>query len=134
MSELLATPDLGHSSFTPPEHLISDFRYRVSQVYPLLAGSWERADMIWYFTRLVCLLSIQDYTLFQSLYKLVYKVDDKDLDIHGILYKLAAEERNGLLFLSLRDDDYTASELEQEEATAFGCRKTDKGDSCTVAR
>lgn len=129
---LLATPGLGNS-VTHPEQLVTAFRHGFSPGPPIPAGYWERADMMWYFSRLVRLLSTQDYTLFQALYKLVYKTDE-DPDIPGLFDTLAAEESNQHLLATLRADDYTASELEQEEAAAFGCPKTDKGDSRAGAR
>ncbi|OAA35580.1 Protein kinase-like domain protein [Beauveria brongniartii RCEF 3172] len=134
ISELLATPGLGSSAFAPPKQLVSAFRCGFCPEHPLPAGSWERADMIWYFSRLVRLLSTQDYRLFQALYKLVNEIEVEDAEISGLFNELAVEEKNQRLFAMLRADDYTASELEQEENAAFGCGKTDKGDNRAVAR
>lgn len=134
ITELQATPGLGNSAFPPPEQLVSAFRAGFSQEHPLPAESWERADMMWHFSRLVRLLSTQDYRLFQALYKLVYKTDAEDSHICAVFNEMAAEEGNQRLLATLRADDYTASELEQQEAKAFGCCKTDKGNGRAVAR
>ncbi|TWU72927.1 hypothetical protein ED733_000798 [Metarhizium rileyi] len=134
ISELLATPSLGSSVFHPPMHLVGAFRCGFCREHPLSAGSWKRADMTWYFSRLVRLLSTQDYTLFQALYTLVNEIEVEDADISGLFDELAAEEKNQHLLAMLRADDYTASELEKGEDAAFGCGKTDQGDSRAVAR
>ncbi|OAR01856.1 hypothetical protein LLEC1_01798, partial [Akanthomyces lecanii] len=134
ISELLATPGLGGSAVSPPKQLVSAFRCGFCPEHPVPAGSWRKADMMWYFSRLVRLLSTQDYSLFVALYKLVNGMEVEDAGIPGLFNKLAAEEENRLLLATLRADDYTAAELEREEDAASGCGKADQGDSRAVAR
>lgn len=134
ITELLATPGLGGSTFAPHEQLVAAFRSGFSAEPPVAPGSWERADMVWHFSRLVRLLSTQDYTLFQSLYNLVYKLDDEKLDVRGLLNTLAREEDNRRLHAKLRADDYTSSELEEQELAAFGSPNEDKSDRRAIAR
>lgn len=43
-----------------------------------------RADIMWHFTKLVRLLSTQDYVLFQTLYRLAYEME-VELDIRRLL-------------------------------------------------
>ncbi|KJK73544.1 hypothetical protein H634G_11202 [Metarhizium anisopliae BRIP 53293] len=133
VTELLATPGLGTSISEPPEQLITAFRSGFSPEH-IPPGSWEKASLMWYFSRLVRLLSTQDYNIFQALYKLVYCTDGKEPDIPGLFHELAAEEKNQRLFAMLRVDDYTMSELEQEEAAAFGNSRANKSDSRAVSR
>ena len=135
ITELLATPGLGGSAVSPSEKLVSAFRSGFHLPEHLFTKrTWERANMMWYFSRLVCLLSTQDYKLFSALYKLVYKTDVEEPIIPELLHRLATQKDNEHLLAMLRADDYTASELEQEEAAAFGCSKTDTGGSRAVAQ
>lgn len=134
IAELLATPGLGNSTFAPSKELVSAFRSGFGSEHPLPAGSWEKADMMWHFSRLVRLLSIQDYKLFQTLYKLVHKGKSEEPNIPALFHELAAEKKNRELFVMLQADDYTASAVEREEIAALGHGKTDKGDNRAVAR
>lgn len=133
-SELLATPDLGGSDVAPNKQLVGAFRCGFCPEHLLPAGSWERADMMWYFSRLCRLVSTQDCRLFQALYKLVSGMELEDVDIPRLLNTLAAEEENQQLLAMMRAEDYTTSELEQEEDAAFASGKTNKGNSRAVAR
>lgn len=88
---------------------------------------------MWCFSRLVRLLSKDDYRLFQGLYRLVYKTSAQDSDIHELFNHLAMEEKKQRLLATLIADDYTASELNQEEAAAFGSN-SNESDNLAVAR
>lgn len=132
ITELLATPGLGGSTFALQEPLTRAFRSGFGARPPF--ARWDRADMMWHFSRLVRLLSTQDYALFQALYKLCYRIEDEELDIPGILNDLAEEENNRHLLATLREDDYTTLELKKEEVAAFGISEADKSDRRAIAR
>ncbi|KAF5599289.1 RNase H domain-containing protein [Fusarium pseudoanthophilum] len=79
-SELLSTPGLNGSLSPPKPSLVTAFRsgFRNGGQVPG-PQQWARADMMWYFLRLVRMLSTQDYTLFKSLYDLVYIKNSDDI-------------------------------------------------------
>ncbi|KAF5568292.1 RNase H domain-containing protein [Fusarium napiforme] len=79
-SELLSTPGLNGSLSPPKLSLITAFRsgFRNADQVPE-PQQWERADKMWYFLRLVRMLSTQDYTFFKSLYDLVYNKNSDDI-------------------------------------------------------
>ncbi|KAF5611582.1 RNase H domain protein [Fusarium subglutinans] len=73
VAELLSTPGLNGSLSPPNQSLVTAFRSGFSNRGQVLGPQqWERADKMWYFLRLVRMLSTQDYTLFKSLFELVY--------------------------------------------------------------
>ncbi|KJZ73728.1 hypothetical protein HIM_06846 [Hirsutella minnesotensis 3608] len=132
ITELLATPGLGKSASPPSEQSIAAFRSGFSQESQHGLDYWEKADMMWHFSRLVRLLSTQDYELFRALYKLVQSAGSEEPDIPRLFYERAEEEDNQQLFTILSADDITELELKQEEDAAFG--KADKTDGRAVAR
>ncbi|KAM5357413.1 hypothetical protein ACJZ2D_016290 [Fusarium nematophilum] len=79
-SELLATPGLSGSIWPPTESLTAAFRAGFcrggKKVDP---EQWVKSEMMWRFSRLVRMLSIQDYTLFKALYELVYREGSDDI-------------------------------------------------------
>lgn len=85
-----------------------------------------------HFSRLVRLLSTQDYELFRALYKLVYKSGNEELDTPRVFHHRAQSKDNQALFSLLRADDITDAELKEEEDAAFS--KADQTDSRAVAR
>ncbi|KAF5649501.1 RNase H domain protein [Fusarium tjaetaba] len=79
-SELLSTPGLNGSLSPPKPSLIAAFRAGFRDGDQVLRPQqWARADKMWYFLRLVRMLSTQDYTLFKSLYDLVYNENSDDI-------------------------------------------------------
>ncbi len=134
ITELLSTPGLGKSVHPPSKRFTRAFRSGFSPECQLGSEYWEQADMMWYFSRLVRLLSTQDYMLFQALYKLVYKAGGDVPQITRLFEERAAELDNQQLLATLCADDYTESEIKQEEDAAFGSPKFDTSDSRAVAR
>jgi len=96
---------------------------------------WARAEMIWYFSRVVRLLSGQDLPLFRRLYDLVYKTkleSPSDLRDYGWLFhKRAMTASNKKLFSKLKEDDLTDDEMRTREKDIFS---GDKLDRLAVAR
>ncbi|KAM3522836.1 hypothetical protein NHJ13051_005439 [Beauveria bassiana] len=118
LSELLATPGL---QTRPPEQQVSAFRQGFAAAeYPPPAESWDKADMMWSFSRLVRLTSEYDFAHFKDLYRLVYRADAEDDDVAELFRRMAAEEKNKTLLEELRENDLAASELQKLEAAAFG--------------
>ncbi|KAF5675154.1 RNase H domain-containing protein [Fusarium denticulatum] len=80
IAELLSTPGLNGSLSPPKPSLITAFRsgFRIGGQVPG-PQQWARADKMWYFLRLARMLSTQDYTLFKSLYNLVYNKNSNDI-------------------------------------------------------
>ncbi len=83
ITELLGTPPLGGSAAPPSEYLVAAFRSgftkRAAEVTPELSRSrlWEKSDRMWHFSRLVGLLSKNDYEQFRKLFELVYKASNE---------------------------------------------------------
>ncbi|KAM3528035.1 hypothetical protein MY4038_006095 [Beauveria bassiana] len=131
LSELLATPGL---QTRPPEQQVSAFRQGFAAAeYPPPAESWDKADMMWSFSRLVRLTSEYDFAHFKDLYRLVYRADAEDDDVTALFRRMAAEEKNKTLLEELRENDLAASELQKLEAAAFGTR-ANSTESRAIAR
>ncbi|KAJ3487425.1 hypothetical protein NLG97_g6414 [Lecanicillium saksenae] len=130
VAELMATPNL---SDDPSEHLVSALRQGFDPQKLLSSESWRRSDMIRPFTRLVRLLSKHDYPLFKTLYALVHDATANDEDVMHHLNNLAMQESNERLLATLKVDDDTAEEVEQQEPAAFGT-SANKSDGRAVAR
>ncbi|RBR10016.1 hypothetical protein FVER53590_26182 [Fusarium verticillioides] len=72
-SELLSTPGLDGSLSPPKPSLVTALRSGIRNGGQVLGPQqWAGADKMWYFLRLVRMISTQDCTLFQSLYDFVY--------------------------------------------------------------
>ncbi|PQK14238.1 hypothetical protein BB8028_0004g11680 [Beauveria bassiana] len=131
LSELLATPGL---QTRPPEQQVSAFRQGFAAAeYPPPAESWDKADMMWSFSRLVRLTSKYDFAHFKDLHRLVYRADAEDDDVAELFRRMAAEENNKTLLEELRENDPAASELQKLEAAAFGTR-ANSTESRAIAR
>ncbi|KAF7561359.1 hypothetical protein G7046_g2787 [Stylonectria norvegica] len=73
-TELLARPGLAGPSRPPSSSLIASFHCGFSQESRNIQRDvWDRAEMMWFFSRFIRLLSGQDLPLFQTLYELVYR-------------------------------------------------------------
>ncbi|KAF5625510.1 altered inheritance of mitochondria [Fusarium sp. NRRL 25303] len=124
MTELLATPGLAGSSKPPSLALTAAFQTGFSQGSPNISRDmWERAEMIWYFSRVVRLLSGQDLPLFRRLYDLVYKtklVNPSDSRDYGWLFcQRAVTASNKKLSAKLKEDDLTDDEVKAREKEVF---------------
>ncbi|CZR40270.1 uncharacterized protein FPRO_05170 [Fusarium proliferatum ET1] len=136
VTELLATPGLEGSSKPPSVALTAAFQAGFSQEPPNISrGMWERAEMIWYFSRLVRLLTGQDLPLFRRLYDLVYKtnvVNPSDSRDYGwLFYQRATTASNKQLLSRLKEDDFTDEEMKTREKDVF---YGDEVDRLAVAR
>ncbi|KAM5341845.1 hypothetical protein ACJ41O_014876 [Fusarium nematophilum] len=102
-SELLATPGLSGSIWPPTESLTAAFRAGFcrggKKVDP---EQWVKSEMMWRFSRLVRMLSIQDYTLFKALYELVYREGSDD--IPRMFRERSMQEHGRELLAKLRED------------------------------
>ncbi|KAF5592100.1 kinase-like domain-containing protein [Fusarium pseudocircinatum] len=79
-AELLSTPGLNGSLLPPKPSLIAAFRSGFCNGSQGLGPQqWERTEKMWYFLRLVRMLSTQDFTLFKSLYDLVHIKNSDDI-------------------------------------------------------
>ncbi|KAF5979717.1 RNase H domain-containing protein [Fusarium coicis] len=112
-SELLSTPGL-NGSLSPPKPslvtaFISGFRNRGQVLGP---QQWARADKMWYFLRLARMLSTQDYTLFKSLYDLVYNKNSDDIPRR--FHERSMRDSGRALFAKLCQAE---SEQEEDEPT-----------------
>ncbi|CEJ93257.1 hypothetical protein VHEMI08862 [[Torrubiella] hemipterigena] len=86
ITEVLGTPSLGGSAAPPSASLVAAFRSgfikRAVQVISELSRSnlWEKSNKMWYFSRLVRLLSKNDYQHLRKLFEVVYKASDKETE------------------------------------------------------
>ncbi|PNP85941.1 hypothetical protein FNYG_00997 [Fusarium nygamai] len=110
-SELLSTPGLNGSLSSLKPSLIAAFRlgFRNGGQVPE-PQQWARADKMWYL-RLVRMLSTQDYTLFKSLYDLVY-IKNSD-DIPRQFHERSMQDSGRALFAELCQE----GESEEDEPT-----------------
>ncbi|KAF4437118.1 kinase-like domain [Fusarium acutatum] len=136
VTELLATPGLAGSSKRPSVALTTVFQAGFSHESPNInQNMWERAEMMWYFSRLVRLLSGQDLPLFQRLYGLVYKTgveNPSDSNDYGwLFYQRDMTPSNKQLLSKLMEYDLTDDEIKGREKVVFS---GDKLDRLAVAR
>ncbi|KAL1850970.1 hypothetical protein VTK73DRAFT_9588 [Phialemonium thermophilum] len=114
VAELLATPGLCGSSSPPPESLTAAYREGFTQggvkVEP---EQWEKAGMVWFFTRLVRLVARQDMALFQGLYEAVHKT--KLEDIRGLLREQSEQEFGRQVLAELREYDDEAEDEDKKQ-------------------
>ncbi|KAK7407825.1 hypothetical protein QQX98_009996 [Neonectria punicea] len=129
LAELLATPGFSGSVSPPTESLVAAFRAGFNQgVKTVGSEQWEKAERVWRFSRLVRLLSTQDYTLFTALYELVYKQGSED--IPRLIREQSAQEQGRELLAKLRQDeleDEAGTETEdQEDEEVVRAEETDE--------
>ncbi|KAF4950123.1 hypothetical protein FGADI_8392 [Fusarium gaditjirri] len=129
--ELLATPGLAGSSKPPPVALAAAFRAGFSQESPNINRDlWGRADMMWYFSRLVRLLSGQDLPLFQRLYGLVFmsgvEYPSDSIDHGWLFHQRAMTPSNKQLLSELKEYDLTDDEVKERENEVFSGEKVDR--------
>ncbi|KAF4437242.1 RNase H domain containing [Fusarium acutatum] len=112
-AELLSTPGLNGSLSPPKPSFIAAFRSRFCNGSQTLGPQlWERADKMWYFLRLVQMLSTQDDTLFKSLYDLVYNRNSDD--IPRLFHERSMPESGQAIFAKLCEGE---PEEEEDKAT-----------------
>ncbi|KAI5859410.1 kinase-like domain-containing protein [Durotheca rogersii] len=139
ITELLTTPGLAGSASPPSRSQITAFRSCFNLGVPKIDPDvWKKADRMWYFSRLVRLLSKQDYNLFKTLYELVYEIEDEgavgSVDYARLFHEQAQQEGNKQLFAKLREDDASEEEVKEREEAAFRLEKKKKSNSLAVAR
>lgn len=138
MPELLATPGFSGSVSPPTESLILAFRAGFSHKIHFESEEWEKAEMMWRFSRLVRLLSNQDYTLFKALYGLVHKAGSED--IPQLFYDQSVQEHGRELMAELRQMELEEEDEEEDEEEETGDQTdgefgdTDESGSLDVAR
>lgn len=130
-TELLATPGLAGPSNPPSPSLVASFQSGFSQESQNVERDmWARAEMMWYFSRLVRLLSGQDLPLFQGLYGLVYKPEIEVMldaaDYGQLFHQRAMLPSNKLLLSKLSEDDLSDEEVKEREKVVFSGAKSDR--------
>ncbi|KAF5588710.1 altered inheritance of mitochondria [Fusarium pseudoanthophilum] len=136
MTELLATPRLAGSSLPPSAALTAAFQAGLSQESPNInQDMWRKAEMNWYLSRLVRLLSGQDLPLFQRLYDLIFKTgaeNPPDSRVYGWLFhQRAMTSSNKQLLSRMSEYDLTNDEMKEREINVFS---GDKVERLAVAR
>lgn len=143
-TELIATPSLGSSAAPPSQLLTAAFRSGFSQRVrkadsgPLQSNLWRTSERMWYFSRLVRLLSKNDYQHFKRLFELVYEMSAEDAESsRGILWLFHERsnwDENKRLLAELQEEDITDEELQEKERACFPPRRTANSDVVAVAR
>lgn len=77
-----------------------------------LLGAGKPTCIMWYFPRLVRMLSTQDYTLFQALYQIVYQMEDEEVGIPTLFPRRAVQGDNRQLLVTPSEDDSLADSIE----------------------
>jgi hypothetical protein len=131
VTELLATPGLAGPSKPPSSSLVASFQSGVSQESRNIERDmWDRAEMMWYFSRLVRLLSGQDLPLFQTLYELVYKSEveilSDSIDYGRLFHERAMLPSNKQLQSKLSEDDLSDEEVKEREKDVFSGAKSER--------
>lgn len=143
-AEVLATPGLQGSVFPPDPSLIAAFRAgfeRASGGAQLGPTTWEQADMMWFFQRLVAMRGIRDYHHFEAFYALIHASkwgkdddDDESVDVPGLFDAYAQRSENRLLLYELREGDWSADSIREQEQASFGSAGAANDDRVAVAR
>ncbi|KAF7560258.1 hypothetical protein G7046_g3883 [Stylonectria norvegica] len=139
ITELLATPGLEGSTSLPPRSQTDAFRSSFDSVTSKIEpNEWNKADMMWLFSRLVRLLSKQDLDLFKALYEIVFESENGGLlgsvDYARLFQQRAQDDSNKRLSAELREDDPSKDEARKHEEAAFCYAEERKWDSLAIAR
>lgn len=140
LAELLATPRSRGSTFPPDVSLVAAFRGgfdRASGNEQFGWDMWKRADTVWYFQRVVRMLSIRDYHDFEVLYALVHKPDGERAgpgDIPRLFDERAQRYENRKLLDELGKDDLSQDYVKRQEQAAFGSSQAVNSDRLALAR
>lgn len=133
ITELLATPGLPSSTFPPPKSQVDAFRLGLNQGCEAISpDDWKKSERIWYFSRLVRLLSKQDYAIFKGLYEHVYGTGA--VDYPRMFHERAQHEDNRKLYAELCEDDTPEEEVKEYEEAVFASAEEKKCDNLSVAR
>ncbi|KAI1062295.1 hypothetical protein LB506_006264 [Fusarium annulatum] len=117
-AELFATPGLNGSVSPPQQSLITAFRSGFGSVAQNSEPEqWERADKMWYFVRLVRMLSTQDYTHFKSLYELVYSRESDN--VPRLFHERSIQESGKAIYAKLCQESPDEEEEEEEGKKAY---------------
>lgn len=115
-AELLGTPGLNGSLSPPKELLAAAYRSGFCQGGQKFDPQrWRESEKMWHFTRLVRMLSTQDYTHFRMLYDMVYEKKSEDIPR---LFREQSNQASGKALLV---------ELDQDES-GEGCIKAEGND------
>ncbi|KAL9479623.1 hypothetical protein ACSS6W_004409 [Trichoderma asperelloides] len=140
IAELLATPGLGGSTRPPSDSLTVAFRSgfgrRVTKISPELCNPklWQTSDNMWYFSRLVRLLSRNDYEHFRRLFELVHEPSAEETGILYLFHERAKSDENKKLLVELQEDDMTAEEVHEQERISISSTRRADSDAIAVAR
>ena len=132
VTELLVTPGFSGSVSPPTASLVAAFRTGFTQGgQKFEPEQWEKAERMWRFSRLVRMLSTQDYTLFKVLYELVYEKGSEN--IPRLFYDQGMQEQGKELLAKLREDELLEEE-EIEEQEDNEASHTEESEGLAVAR
>jgi hypothetical protein len=140
IAELLMTPGLGGSAKPPSESLTAAFRSgfgrRATQQPPefSLSRLWQISDNMWSFSRLVRLLSKNDYEHLSRLFELIYNPSAEEAGILYLLHERAKTDENKKLLTELQEDDMTAEEIQEQERMAISSTRRANSDAIAIAR
>lgn len=140
IAELLATPALGGSTGPPSDSLIAAFRSgfgrRAMKIAPEISNSklWQMSDKMWHFSRLVRLLSRNDYEHFRQLFELIHKPSAEGARILCLFHERAERDENKKLLVELQKEDLTAEQLQEKERGCFPPTGDANCDAIAVAR
>ncbi|KAG8409276.1 hypothetical protein J3458_019393 [Metarhizium acridum] len=140
ITELLATPALGGPARPPSRSLTAAFRLafgrRATKIGPQLSRSklWQISDSMWHFSRLVRLLSRNDYEHFRQLFELVHKPSAEGEGILCLVHRRANRDENKRLVAELQEEDFTIEELQEKERLFMPPTRHTNSDAIAVAR
>ncbi|PNP39642.1 hypothetical protein TGAMA5MH_08460 [Trichoderma gamsii] len=140
IAELLATPGLGGSARPPSESLTTGFRagfgQRSTRIGLELSRSklWQVSDNMWFFSRLVRLLSKNDYAHFRRLFELTHQPGAEEKDILYLVHERAKSDENQKLLAELQEDDMTTAEIQEQERIAISSTRRASSDALAIAR
>ncbi|UKZ65830.1 uncharacterized protein TrAtP1_007020 [Trichoderma atroviride] len=89
---------------------------------------------MWSFSRLVRLLSRNDYEHFRRLFELIHQPSAEEKDILHLLHERAKSDENRKLFAELQEDDMTTSEVQEQERMAISSTRRANSDAVAIAR
>ncbi|KAM0523869.1 hypothetical protein ACHAPE_001122 [Trichoderma viride] len=140
IAELLATPGLGGSARPPSVSLTASFRagfgQRSTKIGPELSRLklWQVSDNMWPFSRLIRLLSKNDYEHFRRLFELTHQPSAEEKDILYLFHERAKSDENKKLLAELQEDDMTTAEVQEQERMAVSPTRRSNSDAIAVAR
>lgn len=140
IAELLATPGLGGSARPPSESLTAAFRTGFNQrstrvgLELSLSKLWQVSDSMWPFSRLVRLLSKNDYEHLRRLFELTHQPSAERAGILHLFHERAKSDENKHLLAELQEDDMTTAEVQEQERMAISSTRRANSDAVAIAR